>query len=364
MNGFDGLNDCGLDGATPQPEMFWNCAEVRILQDCTSEAPTPQPLDTRWYVKNTLCLNDGQHASWDTKYELREDCCANLMWNYEACMGDDLAPTTPPPVPSTPQPIDPFSGGGGGNYNYCGLTWADADASCSRACPGGNDSECLSGTRCFADAESCPQVPSGTTAAPIPPPAPVTPYPTRSPNNDPAPEIAEGDSRLIAYLGNWEPCPTLQQLDSYTHIVVAFAKTYTWTEEGNYCDAECNIDSPVPICSTQTGNEIANWKALGKKVILSFGGAGMGGSWAGDTNNCWDYCFGKEDQLSTALVTMVDEKGYDGIDIDYEVSKIRLPITFFYHVYISPAHILSPYLIATSSIVMIQKMTVTWVVNR
>jgi hypothetical protein len=57
---------------------------------------------------------------------------------------------------------------------------------------------------------------------------------------------------------------------------------------------------------------------MGKKVIISFGGAGMGGSWSGDNNNCWDYCFGKEEELSTSLVNIVNNQKFDGIDIDYE----------------------------------------------
>merc|ERR1711966_379021 len=60
------------------------------------------------------------------------------------------------------------------------------------------------------------------------------------------------------------------------------------------------------------------WRAKGKKVIISFGGAGMGGSWSGDSNNCWDYCFGKEEQLSTDLTSIIADQNFDGIDIDYE----------------------------------------------
>merc|ERR1719253_2225304 len=37
-----------------------------------------------------------------------------------------------------------------------------------------------------------------------------------------------------------------------------------------------------------------------------------------DSNNCWDYCFGKEDELSTSLVNIIDSQNFDGIDIDYE----------------------------------------------
>jgi hypothetical protein len=38
----------------------------------------------------------------------------------------------------------------------------------------------------------------------------------------------------------------------------------------------------------------------------------------GDNNNCWDYCYGKEEELSTSLVNIVDSQNFDGIDIDYE----------------------------------------------
>ena len=38
----------------------------------------------------------------------------------------------------------------------------------------------------------------------------------------------------------------------------------------------------------------------------------------GDQNNCWDYCFGKEEQLATSLVTIINNQKFDGIDIDYE----------------------------------------------
>jgi len=73
------------------------------------------------------------------------------------------------------------------------------------------------------------------------------------------------------------------------------------------------------VCENQNQQELVDgWRTAGKKVLLSFGGAGMGGSWSGDTNNCWDYCFGKEDALSTALVDIVDNQNFDGVDIDYE----------------------------------------------
>jgi len=44
----------------------------------------------------------------------------------------------------------------------------------------------------------------------------------------------------------------------------------------------------------------------------------MGGSWLGDTNNCWDYCFGKEEQIANRLTSIVKNQMLDGVDIDYE----------------------------------------------
>ncbi len=137
---------------------------------------------------------------------------------------------------------------------------------------------------------------------------------------------------MIAYVANWETCPSAEQVDAYSHIVIAFAVSYTFVENNkNNCDLSCNIPSTVPICGGADANTIPDWQAAGKKVILSFGGAGMGGSWAAietELNHCWDYCFGNEDQLSTDLVSIVQSQGFDGIDLDYEV-RLRFELWLF-----------------------------------
>ena len=43
----------------------------------------------------------------------------------------------------------------------------------------------------------------------------------------------------------------------------------------------------------------------------------QGGSWDG-LNDCWEYCFGREDHVVTQLVDIVNDMGLDGIDFDYE----------------------------------------------
>lgn len=128
----------------------------------------------------------------------------------------------------------------------------------------------------------------------------------------------ESESRVIAYVGNWQACPTDEQIAQYTHVVIAFAVSYQWSPGKNICSETCEIAMP-PVCENVNRPDlIAKWKGMGKKVILSFGGAGMGGSWAGDNNDCWDYCFGRETKVIDRLTTIVNEMNLDGIDIDYE----------------------------------------------
>lgn len=122
----------------------------------------------------------------------------------------------------------------------------------------------------------------------------------------------------MAYLGNWQSCPSNAQLDQYTHIAIGFAVSYTFASPKNQCSETCFIDVP-PICGNQPNPTLVReWKERGIKVLLSFGGAGMGGSWDGDVNDCWDFCFGREDYVIDRLVELVNMMNLDGVDIDYE----------------------------------------------
>ena len=130
---------------------------------------------------------------------------------------------------------------------------------------------------------------------------------------------ASESDRMIAYVGNWQACPTSEQTASYTELLIAFAVTYQWSPGKNICNTQCVIGSPVPICNNQPNAAlVSQWQAQGKKVILSFGGAGMGGSWSSSNDDCWEHCFGKEDFVVDQLTNIVSVQGFDGIDIDYE----------------------------------------------
>lgn len=125
-------------------------------------------------------------------------------------------------------------------------------------------------------------------------------------------------NRMIAYLGNWQGCPTVDQLEQYTHIVVAFAVSYSWAQGGNQCSATCEIATPS-ICNNNANPALlSELKAKGKKIIISFGGAGMGGSWDSSVDDCWEYCYGREDQVVKRMIDIVSELDADGVDLDYE----------------------------------------------
>ncbi|GAX28869.1 hypothetical protein FisN_20Lh170 [Fistulifera solaris] len=130
--------------------------------------------------------------------------------------------------------------------------------------------------------------------------------------------LLKEDARMMAYVGNWQTCPSEAQLEQYTHIAIGFAVTYTYAEPKNLCSETCVIEAPL-ICENQADPTIiSDWKSRGIKVLLSFGGAGMGGSWEGDVNDCWKYCFGREDYVIGRLVELVNTMNLDGIDLDYE----------------------------------------------
>ncbi len=134
-------------------------------------------------------------------------------------------------------------------------------------------------------------------------------------------EACVDDHRVIAYVANWQECPTPAQYANWSHAVLAFAVTYMWTPNGNICDPTCQI-GPVAGCNGKSLAElVADLHAAGVKVILSFGGAGMGGLWegtCGQMSKCWDTCIDKKDQVVDALTNLVIDNDLDGIDIDYE----------------------------------------------
>jgi len=293
--GFEPKYEVGVCNSIPSdgrgvPEQFWNCAEIRVSSVCGGNEPppsppaTPPPQTTTQATTTTTTQNTGATTTTTTT--------------------STTTSVSPPPPSSCPAqnnacgPDTPCSNGMCcSQWGYCGTSEAYCGECCQNNCDG--------------------QPPSPPSPSP-PTPSPPTSNPPPSPGFNYDADHGE-DSRLIAYVGNWQACPTDEQIDAYSHIVIAFAVSYTWSPGKNNCDATCQVPSSLPLCGNQARPDLIDkWRGMGKKVIVSFGGAGMGGSWSGDQNNCWDYCFGREDKLSTDLVSMIDDQNLDGVDIDYE----------------------------------------------
>jgi hypothetical protein len=64
----------------------------------------------------------------------------------------------------------------------------------------------------------------------------------------------------------------MEEVQYYSHIVIAFAVSYTWAPSKNICSATCEIPEPLICNNSPNPTLISQWQAAGKKVILSFGG--------------------------------------------------------------------------------------------
>ena len=146
-----------------------------------------------------------------------------------------------------------------------------SQSTCSGGCP--DPSMCCSEYGyCGNGAAYCGVTPVNSPAPPVESPVQVPIVVNPSP---PTPiEEQYEDSRLIAYVGNWQSCPSDEQMAQYTHIVIAFAVSYTWSPSKNICNKQCEIATPTVCGNAARPDLIQKWKNAGKKIILSFGGAG------------------------------------------------------------------------------------------
>ena len=260
---------------------FNNCSEY---YHCVNGVVTGSALQC---AQGTLFQNSIQNCNWVNSFTCDETPC-------------NAAPPPPKQPTSSPQTSAPHSPS----------TLSPSPPTSSGTCGGGfvGNGVCRDGN-CCSEWGWC-----GITDEHCNGPTPPSPTPP-----SPSPPSSGGlyDNRMIAYMGNWQACPTPQQVAAYTHIVIAFAVSYTWSPGKNICSETCEIATP-PVCNNALNQHlIQDWQNAGKKVLLSFGGAGMGGSWDGN-NDCWEYCFGREEQVIDRVSEIVIDMGLDGVDIDYE----------------------------------------------
>jgi hypothetical protein len=172
----------------------------------------------------------------------------------------------------------------------------------------------------MASTVSSTSSPTSTTADPS---ATTTASTTTSTTDDPSTTSADDtgtgdtggeacvdDHRVVAFVANWTACPTAEQLAQYSEVVIAFAVSYQWTPDGVICDESCTI-SPVDGCTgTALVDLVADLHAADIEVLVSFGGASMGGLWegtCGQMTRCWDHCVDQVDSV-VAQLTDIDRK--------------------------------------------------------
>jgi len=343
-------NSCTSQSSAP--EEFWNCADVAITDGGSaggaisfdnSALASEQPLDLR------PAINDGSlagvYSACPTNVDgalqgvgAASDYAGDCGISGQGCSGSGgevvdgssaggaagpVESPTPAPAGSSPTPS---ATSGNGCVAVPGNSQAATDEHCAPCATGQSWWPCDVAGLCQCAGSSGEPEPepepesehsTGPSASPTPAPATATETPEPTPVSEPVPE-PEGSKQLVAFVENWLPCPSLDKIRGYDKVIVSFAVSYVWSATKNLCDQSCTIGMPATCNNQAQPDLIQEWRQAGTKVLLSFGGAGMGGSWAGDVNDCWEHCFGRVDSVVSRLVEIIDSQGFDGVDIDYE----------------------------------------------
>jgi len=213
-----------------------------------------------------------------------------------------------------------------GNYNYCGLDWSDANSSCNAPCAGGSNDECPQGTYCFAECTSCDIASPPTTPAPT-----ISSQPTTAPvlPTTPAPFAAgpcDLDAKMsvnVGYYQSWavwrDGCSIVQPEDidivgmGYTHLIYAFA----------------SISSSLTIEAWQgaASEEIPRMQRMnalkasypGLKTLIGVGG------WSHNDPGVLCNRFSAvsasdstRQDFANSVVAFLKDNNFDGIDFDWE----------------------------------------------
>ena len=109
---------------------------------------------------------------------------------------------------------------------------------------------------------------------------------------------------VIYYNADASPAEDLIGLP-YTHVILSFV---TLAEGGR--DMELIVDPKLE----ESLKVVDRLKADGKKVLVSFGGGDM-------TMDAWRKAVGRETALASMLADFVSQRGLDGVDVDFEVTR-------------------------------------------
>lgn len=150
-------------------------------------------------------------------------------------------------------------------------------------------------------------------------------------NTTPGPPVKnKQEERIVGYIQAANKCPTTNQIKQYTHFVFGWLIPYgpgdarvcqqTDCSSLNYNYNKSNLceDAPTTWGSTLK-DQISYLKTINPKIkiLVALGGAGMGK--AGKDDSCWGNCFKDPERLGKLAVEFVNENGFDGLDINFEL---------------------------------------------
>jgi hypothetical protein len=125
--------------------------------------------------------------------------------------------------------------------------------------------------------------------------------------------------RFMAMVNIQEPCPTPQQWNQYTDILLSYTTTL---QENGTCSDSCQINNPLKVCNNQPNNYLLEqWNGAGKRIWLVVGGPAMGRDSYYDLvmPACWEFCFGRQQQLVESVANLVSNTpSIHGVVISYQ----------------------------------------------
>lgn len=116
---------------------------------------------------------------------------------------------------------------------------------------------------------------------------------------------------VIYYNSNASPPETLIGTP-YTHVILSFITVAPAVSDPGVSDKGL-VSLVVPGKIAPALAVIGRLQAEGKRVLISFGGGDM-------QRDDYTGLVGREDSLADAIAAFVSEHGFDGVDIDFEVS--------------------------------------------